>query len=224
MQRSKTPLPLWDYCATYVAEIISLTSNDIYALHGRTPYEVVTGNTPDITEYVEFRWYEPIYYYDEANFPNPKLHLARWLGVAHRVGQALCYWMIIKSGKVIARTTIRALTKDELATEAVQTDLANFDNLVLDYFKNNILPLEETASDFLFAQDEVILPFDEEGTMPEDDDTPDTEAHDQYITAKVMLPRGDVLEKAIVTSRKRDANGALIGRANSNPLLDTRVY
>jgi hypothetical protein len=224
MQRSKTPLPLWDYCATYVAEIISLTSNDIYALHGRTPYEVVTGNTPDITEYVEFRWYEPIYYYDEANFPSPKLHLARWLGVAHRVGQALCYWMITKSGKVIARTTIRALTKDELATEAVQMDLANFDNLVLDYFKNNIFPLEETVSDFLFAQDEVILPFDEEGTMPEDDDTPDTEAYDQYITAKVMLPRGDVLEKAIVTSRKRDANGALIGRANANPLLDTRVY
>ncbi len=58
----------------------------------------------------------------------------------------------------------------------------------------------------------------------EDDDTPDTEAYDQYITAKVMLPRGDVLEKAIVTSRKRDANGALIGRANANPLLDTRVY
>jgi hypothetical protein len=26
MQCSKTPLPLWDYCATYVGEIISLTS------------------------------------------------------------------------------------------------------------------------------------------------------------------------------------------------------
>jgi len=224
MQCSKTPLPLWDYCATYVAKITSLTSNDIYVLHGRTPYEVVTGNTPKITEYIEFRWYEPVYYYDEANFPNPKLHLARWLGVAHRVGQALCYWMVTKSRKVIARTMIRALTKNELATKAVQTDLASFDNSVLDYFKSNILPLEESASEFLFAQDEVILPFDEEGTMPEDDDTPDTEAYDQYITAKVMLPRGDTLDKAIVTSPKRDADGALLGRANTNPLLDTQVY
>jgi len=132
--------------------------------------------------------------------------------------------MVTKSGKVIARTTIRALTKDELATKAVQTELANFDNAVIDYFKNNILPLEDSASDFLFVQDEVILPFDEEGTLPEDDDTPDTEAYDQYITAKVMLPRGDTLEKAIVTSHKRDAEGALIGRAIANPLLDTRVY
>jgi hypothetical protein len=68
MQCSKTPLPLWDYCATYVGEIISLTSNDFYVLHGHAPYEVVTGNTPDITKYDEFCRYVPISYYDETNF------------------------------------------------------------------------------------------------------------------------------------------------------------
>jgi hypothetical protein len=54
IQHSNIPLPLWDYCATYVAKITSLTSNDIYVLHGCTQNEVVTGNTLDITDYVEF--------------------------------------------------------------------------------------------------------------------------------------------------------------------------
>jgi hypothetical protein len=33
--------------------------------------------------------------------------LARWLGVAHRVGSNLCYWLLLESGKVIAHTTVQ---------------------------------------------------------------------------------------------------------------------
>ena len=39
-----------------------------------------------------------------------------------------------------------------------------------------------------------------------------------------MIPRGGEVLKAQVTARKRDANGNPIGRANSNPILDTREY
>jgi hypothetical protein len=60
--------------------------------------------------------------------------------VAHRVRQALCYWLVTRNRKVIARRTIRALTKDELATDAIRVDLAAFDNAILDHFKNNVLP------------------------------------------------------------------------------------
>lgn len=73
-------------------------------------------------------------------------------------------------------------------------------------------------------QDDIILPFDEDEIMPEDDELPDTEAYDQYITAKMMLPRGETFEKSIVRSRKCDADGIFIGKANANPLLDTRLY
>jgi len=99
---SKAPLALWDYCATYVADITCLTANDLYVLHGRTPYEMVTGNTTDISEYTDFAWYEPVIYYEDLPFPEEKEKLARWIGVAHRVGQALCYWLLIDSGQVIA--------------------------------------------------------------------------------------------------------------------------
>ncbi len=76
MLRTRTPKPLWDYCANYVSEIMCFTANDLTILHGRTPYELVTGNTPDISEYAEFGWYKPIYYFEDLPFPNPKLHLA----------------------------------------------------------------------------------------------------------------------------------------------------
>jgi hypothetical protein len=52
MKRTNTPKRLWDFCASYVAEIRSLTAQPLYSLHGRTPHELVTGNTPDISEYI----------------------------------------------------------------------------------------------------------------------------------------------------------------------------
>ncbi len=39
-----------------------------------------------------------------------------------------------------------------------------------------------------------------------------------------MLPKGGVLVKGRVTARKRDRDGNPNGRANDNPILDTRSY
>jgi hypothetical protein len=59
--------------------------------------------------------------------------------------------------------------------------------------------------------------------MPEADDW-DAEAYDQYITAKVLLPRDGQKVLGHVTSHKRDAEGNPIGKAYDNPILDTRLY
>ncbi len=47
---------------------------------------------------------------------------------------------------------------------------------------------------------------------------------DNYLSAELMLPKGGVLVKGRVTARKRDRDGNSIGRANDNPILDTRSY
>jgi hypothetical protein len=39
-----------------------------------------------------------------------------------------------------------------------------------------------------------------------------------------MLPKGGVMVKGRVTARKRDQDGNPVGRANDNPILDTRSY
>ena len=129
MKRQRAPSCLWDFCAVYVAEIRSLTANPLFSLHGRTPYELVTGSTPDISEYVDFEWYQPVWYLDTGSFPQEKLLLGCWLGVAHRIGQAMCYWILPQSGKPIARTTIKGLSADELATDAVKKQLKSMMNI-----------------------------------------------------------------------------------------------
>jgi hypothetical protein len=39
-----------------------------------------------------------------------------------------------------------------------------------------------------------------------------------------MLPRGNKMKGGKVTSRKKDHNGNPIGKSNTNPILDTRIY
>ena len=73
---------------------MSLTASDLYSLHSRTPHELVTGFTPDISEFIDHTWYDPLWFYTDVNFPQNKRELGRWLGIAHRVGQALCYWKL----------------------------------------------------------------------------------------------------------------------------------
>jgi hypothetical protein len=226
MTRAKAPLSLWDYCAVYVAEITCFTSNNTYDLHGRTPHEVVTGNTPDISEYVEFRWYQPIFYLDDVPFPYPKRIIGRWLGVAHRVGQALCYWILTDNGKVIARTTVQKPSPDELRDTAVISQIDAFDGKIKVVFDQEYdKPLDENRNIYLQDVDDAnIIPYDDDAVMPEADVTPDVDSYDSYISSRVILPRGDLYERATVTRRKRDHEGNLIGKAHTNPLLDSRVY
>jgi hypothetical protein len=119
---------LWDYCAAYHSEIRNLTAHPHYNLQGRTPYELVTGNTPDISEYTDFAWYDNVWYFDqEAAFPENRRKLAKWLGVAHRVGQALCYYLLPPSGKPIVRSTVQPVSHDELKDPIVQKHIANLE-------------------------------------------------------------------------------------------------
>jgi hypothetical protein len=130
MSRYNAPRHLWDFCGCYVAEIRCLTAQPLYSLHGRTAYEMVTGDTPDISEYMEFAWYQPIWYYESSAFPEERRLIGHWIGVAHRIGQAMCYWILPESGIPIARTTIQSFTVDEVATEEVQNALKAYDDLI----------------------------------------------------------------------------------------------
>jgi hypothetical protein len=65
--------------------------------------------------------------------------------------------------------------------------------------------------------------WEEEAAMPEADDLP-PEFLDEYISAHVLLPKGDSYVKGHVISCKRDDDGNVRGKANTNPILDSRVY
>ena len=220
-------MKLWDYCAELQCDIRSNTALDLYALGGLTPQTVITGDTPDISRLVEHEWYDWIKFRDSIpQFPEANEVLGRWLGPSADIGSEMCYHVLKDSGKVIQRTTVRGLTQAEWESETEKTARAKFDDAI-----DKKLGKHAESSDFVDDIDSDTPTFeaysDESGgaeqQMPEADDyTEDT--FDKYLGAETRLPSGDSMLRAIVKARKRDFNGNPIGKANSNPLLDTRLY
>jgi hypothetical protein len=138
----------------------------------------------------------------------------------------MCYWVLAKSGEYLSKSAIQQVFADELATEAVQQQLKGYEaelNTRLDRGVNNIYVQELGPGRVIDLDDPAGEPYEPEATQPEADEM-DTEAYDQYISAQVLLPTGDTMKTGKVLKRKLDGDGRLIGRANSNPLLDSRVY
>ena len=227
MSPTRTPKRLWDYCMLYVTDLRNRLALPLPQLHGRTPYEVLTGNTPDISEFLEFEWYQPVWIFNSATFPEQKRTIGRWIGIAHRVGQAMCYWVLPPSGIPIARTTVQAITKEELSTREVLEQIYEYDAEI----KTKLGQVDEEADPRelrLYYEDEEDdevdnIPFEPEARMPNVDDY-EADAYDSLLLAEPLLPRGPTLVPARVIGRKRDGDSNPIGNYHSNPLMNTRIY
>ena len=243
MKRTETPVRLWDYCWAYSAELRSLTTTDNINLEGNTPFSMIYGYTPDISEYITFQWYDWVWYHD-PNEPDKSL-IGRWLGPAHDVGQGLAYFVLTSRGKVVIRSTVSPITIEEKGNEAIselmaeytqsmESFIGNFTQSTQDNYENcvddpylNIFEDDELDDEEIEPQER-----DENGNIYHrlnlddiDHDSPFMEEGDQYIGVKVPLPHPDgEMREATVKRRKRNHDGTLQGTSNENPLLDSRVY
>ena len=50
------------------------------------------------------------------------------------------------------------------------------------------------------------------------------EAGGQEIGAEILLPRVDKMAKSHVVTQSHEDRGNIMGRANTNPIMDTRLY
>jgi hypothetical protein len=91
-------------------------------LEGACLLQGVTGKTIYISEYLDFGFYDHISYKANAGL-GPKDY-GRWLGVSHRVGGLMAYWVLTIKGKVISRTTVQRVTNLEKQTDKVKAALA----------------------------------------------------------------------------------------------------
>ena len=83
---------------------------------------MVTGNTADISELVEFGWYQWIYYSDATtSFPLPEEEFGKYLGPSENVGSKMSMCILKQNGKIVSRTTLRTLTDSKLASEIENT-------------------------------------------------------------------------------------------------------
>ena len=67
---------------------------------GRIPgLELLTGESVDIRYNTDFKLYDLIWYwYNPEEIDNPCIGI--WLGVFHRAGSELCYWILTDKGTV----------------------------------------------------------------------------------------------------------------------------
>ena len=108
---------VWGFGMVYESEILYRISR---RHEGRTSMERITGDTVDIREWTDFELYYLCLYWATPNdWENPSLII--WLGVSHRIGSSLCYWILNDIGTVLARTTVKHVTRDEI----VNTDIMN---------------------------------------------------------------------------------------------------
>jgi hypothetical protein len=109
LQKTGAPADEWLMCAMYVIACHNKTARK--GLHWRTPWEMVFGDTPDISELVDYSFYQSVYYVHDPNdkgFPTPPLHQARYLGPACRHGSVMTHWIRLPDGSKIAKSLLRA--------------------------------------------------------------------------------------------------------------------
>ena len=230
MKATSTPVRLWDYCWEYCSQIRNFTATDHRILDDSTPYEKNFGHTPNISEYIQHRWYDWIWYYDTKN---PfRESLGRWLGPAKHCGNSFTSHILTKKGKVIVRSTTRPISQNEIESQSFKKECDEFTKEMHSLIGNsststisNHSCYEDDPYTSMFEGDEqddeaieLIEPGESSG------ESPHVERDDEHIGVALRLPKRGELKDCIVKNRKRNSEGLLIGKSHPNPQCDTRMY
>ena len=244
MRKQNVPKRLWDFGIEYESEIMSRMSR---GRDGRTGREEVTGNTDDISEWTEFEFYELVWWIDRPVKPDitdSTWRLARWLGVSHRVGSDMCYYLVTEHGKIISKTSVFHVTRFDRENPETKARIDSFERQLRERLddKNFYISGEEGLELAAWDQDEDdedysgVAMADNAGLPPKDEEYDDmlteerpeadeSEAIDKYLSAELILDIGtDNERRGTVTKRARGLDGEPIGHAHANPLFDTREY
>ena len=83
---------------------------------GKVPDTLVNGESPDISEFSQFKWCEWVKYRDQqVIFPDNNFVLWRYLGPRTDIAPTMTCKLLNIKGNYIYRSTVRALTDDEVA-------------------------------------------------------------------------------------------------------------
>jgi hypothetical protein len=141
------------------------------------------GDTPDVSDLLDFRYYDWVWYWDptSARFPADTRKLGRWLGRNHAHGPAMCYKVLKSNGHFIVRSSCTPL--DNLKKDV--------DNIIEKLDSSYILE-EDTADVEVFPP---LDEYDKESNLPPLD-VDYEEIMDPLINAEIILPQGNFIALA----------------------------
>jgi hypothetical protein len=236
MLKKKVPARLWDYGFTWVCETENICANLSKNAEGGTPIEIITADTPDMSESLDFEIYDWVLHRSNAGLGEVKV--GRWLGVSHRVGRLMSYWVLPESGIPVSVTTVQRLTNDERNTDEMKGRMSQYGEKLRVLFESQSADASQGLRDVDTSK--VIDPDNEDPvffeeftriiddtTLPHADELGNVEVvTDNHVGMEFSLARGGECELVNATVRRRlnDEEGKPIGYAHANPLLDSRRY
>jgi hypothetical protein len=241
MVRKKVPRRVWNFGLKHAAKIMQMIPGN---KHGsRTGYEQVTGKTPDISELLDFEFWDPVWYWAESHpsVSEPARALGRWMGISHRVGSSMCYWIMPVNGKPISETTVQHVTEEDMRNPDIAEQVKVFNEKLTERLDdtNHILPDDGLGlgdlEDLMTSVNVLSGILDKDGDGDTCDppevvkdywDDADIDTYDKFIGAKIRLT--DAADNggnlATVKRRVTDSDGRPVGTPHRNPLLDTTLY
>ena len=198
MRETATPIRIWDYSWEYEANLYSLTASGNPVLDGVTGFEKVHGYTPNISEYLNFQWYDWVWFTDGTSSDN--LRIGRWCGPAHTCSQGFAYHVLTDKGNMITRSSVFPMTNDEMTSPALTKRREEFTTSMEAVIGNhctatiNHRDMENPNDDpyqSLFDKDN--LPDEDEKVIDPEGvyvDSPAMENSDNILGLAVQLPHG----------------------------------
>ena len=123
MNRSGCADNLWFLCHEYICCVHERMANE--HLNWETPIQKSGEDTPDISDILQFRWYEPVLYNDpNTSYPETKEKPGYFVGFTENVGDALTFKILTlgKRPQVIHRSVVRSALDPKSPNKRVQFD------------------------------------------------------------------------------------------------------
>ena len=116
LDRTGAPAHTWLLCVLHTVRILNILATE--SLEWKTPFQLLWGQTPDISEFFQFEFWEPVYfatgeslsYAGHVSFPSSaNEEKGRFVGLADGVGDKFTYKVLTDdTNKIIYRSAIRS--------------------------------------------------------------------------------------------------------------------
>ena len=111
-----------------ICETGDLTADSSRHAKGRTPLGSIAGDTPDVSECLDFGFHDFVQCQSNGGLDTPRS--GRWLGVSHQAGKLMNHWVLPQLGIPMSVTTVQRATNIEKKTDDMKKRMDDFQSSV----------------------------------------------------------------------------------------------
>eukprot|EP00957_Ditylum_brightwellii_P185979 14159331-Ditylum_brightwellii.AAC.1 len=159
--------------------------------------ERVKGWTPDTSSLLHFHWYQWAYYLGEYG----ETILCRWSSTAEKYSDGDSHWFLPISGHPVVCSTVWPVPDDDILNPTKTDQQKSFGKAIRNHLGGTLGELKSGDLDeddlvleprnlFEDDEDDKVIEQVKPDAMNKDPDDYKPDAHDEYLGAEVLLPRG----------------------------------